>query len=221
MRVRIGARTLGLVMAFGAGLLISAVAYQLTLEAAKTSSGAGGVASGFFSGALAFFLGDAVIDRFGGKDRKSSEGDQAAGGALAIVLGTVLDGIPESIVIGVSLLAGAGASVPVVVAVFLSNIAEAAPATTGLRLGGWSPARILVMWGGITVVSGLASLVGFAAFGSASPQTIAFVLAFAGGAILVMLADTMMPEAFALGGRLVGLATAVGFALAFALSQFA
>jgi ZIP family zinc transporter len=139
---------------------------------------------------------------------------------LAIVLGTVLDGIPESVVIGVSLLAGAGAtSVPIVVAVFLSNIAESISATTGLSQGGWKSIRILAMWGGITLISGLSALAGYALFGSASPQTIAFVLAFAGGAILVMLADTMMPEAFARGGKLVGLVTAVGFALAFALSQ--
>jgi zinc transporter, ZIP family len=219
LRFRIQKRTLGLVMAFGVGLLISAVAYQLTEEAAKTSAGGGGVGLGFFSGAVVFFLGDFLIDRKGGQHRKRSEGSQATGSGLAIVLGTVLDGIPESLVIGVSLLAGAGASLPLVVAVFLSNIAEAVPATTGLVLGGWKPARVLAMWGGITIVSGLSSLAGYALFGNASPAVIAYVLAFAGGAILVMLADTMMPEAFELGGKLVGLATAIGFALAFALTQ--
>jgi ZIP family zinc transporter len=219
IRFRIAPKALGLVMGFGSGLLISAVAYQLTEEAANTSAGGRGVALGFFSGALIFFLGDLAIDHYGGNDRKRSEGSQSAGSALAIVLGIVLDGIPESIVIGLSLLGGAGVSVPIVVAVFLSNVAEAAPATTGLVLGGWRPRRVLAMWGGITVVSGLSSLVGYTLFGSASPEAIAYVLAFAGGAILVMLADTMMPEAFELGGRLVGLATAVGFALAFALTQ--
>jgi ZIP family zinc transporter len=207
-------------MAFGAGLLISAVAYQLTEEAATTSAGDGGVGIGFFSGAVVFFLGDLLIDRVGGENRKRSEGSQAAGRALGIVLGTVLDGIPESIVIGVSLLAGAGVSVAIVVAVLLSNVAEAAPATTGLILAGWGRGRILAMWGGITLVSALSALAGYVLFGTASPRTIAFVLAFAGGAILVMLADTMMPEAFELGGKPAGLATAVGFALAFFLGQF-
>lgn len=220
LRFRINLRTLGLVMAFGAGLLISAVAYQLTEEAATTSAGDGGVGIGFFSGAVVFFLGDLLIDRVGGENRKRSEGSQAAGRALGIVLGTVLDGIPESIVIGVSLLAGAGVSVAIVVAVLLSNVAEAAPATTGLILAGWGRGRILAMWGGITLVSALSALAGYVLFGSASPRTIAFVLAFAGGAILVMLADTMMPEAFELGGKPAGLATAVGFALAFFLGQF-
>jgi ZIP family zinc transporter len=220
LRFRINSRTLGLVMAFGAGLLISAVAYQLTEEAATTSAGDGGVGIGFFSGAVVFFLGDLLIDRVGGENRKRSEGSQAAGRALGIVLGTVLDGIPESIVIGVSLLAGAGVSVAIVVAVLLSNVAEAAPATTGLILAGWGRGRILAMWGGITLVSALSALAGYVLFGSASPRTIAFVLAFAGGAILVMLADTMMPEAFELGGKPAGLATAVGFALAFFLGQF-
>ena len=212
-----GRRVLGAVMAFGAGVLISAVAFDLVEEAFDTSAGAGGVASGLFAGALTFFVGDALIDRMGGANRKSSGGEQAEGSGLAIVLGAVLDGIPESIVLGVGLIDGTGVSVPFIAAVFLSNLPEGLAATTGLLRSRWSRAHVLVLWGVVALVSALAALLGFVAFDGVSPGTVAFVLSFAGGAILTMLADTMMPEAFENEGRLVGLLTTAGFALAFAL----
>jgi ZIP family zinc transporter len=218
LRFRIRPRVLGLIMAFGAGVLISAVAYELVGEAFETAAGSGGVALGLFAGAGAFFAGDFLIDRLGGQDRKSSGGEQGAGSALAIVLGIVLDGIPESIVIGLGLLEGSGVSVAVIAAVFLSNLPEAVAATTGLTRTGWTRARILFLWTGVMMVCAFSSLVGYAAFDTASPRTIAFVLAFAGGAVLTMLADTMMPEAFKHGGKIVGLATTLGFAVAFALT---
>jgi ZIP family zinc transporter len=214
---RIERRVLGIVMAFGAGVLISAVAFDLVEEAFETSAGAGGVAAGFFAGALVFFGGDLLIDRMGGERRKSSGGEQAEGSGLAIVLGAVLDGIPESIVLGIGLLGGTGVSVAFIAAVFLSNLPEGLAATTGLLAAGWSRRDVLLLWSGVALVSALSSLLGYAAFDGVSPGTVAFVLAFAGGAILTMLADTMMPEAFAYEGRLVGLVTAAGFALAFGL----
>jgi ZIP family zinc transporter len=121
-------------------------------------------------------------------------------------------------VIGLGLLEGVGVSVAVLVAVFLSNLPEAIAATSGLMKSGWTSARIIALWIAVTVTCGLASLAGYAFFENASGDTIAFVLAFAGGAILTMLADTMMPEAFEHGGRLVGVFTTIGFALAFAIS---
>jgi ZIP family zinc transporter len=216
-QLHIDRRVLGLIMAFGAGVLISAVAFDLVEEAFDTSAGAGGVAAGFFAGAIVFFAGDALIDRMGGNQRKSSGGEQADGSGLAIVLGAVLDGIPESIVLGIGLLGGTGVSVAFIAAVSLSNLPEGLAATTGLRSAGWSRRDVLLPWGGVALVSALASLVGYAAFDGVGPGTVAFVLAFAGGAILTMLADTMMPEAYEEEGRLVGLSTAAGFALAFAL----
>jgi ZIP family zinc transporter len=218
LRVRVSSLVLGLVMAFGAGVLISAVAYELVGEAFDTSAGSGGVALGLFAGCAAFSVGDALIDRLGGAQRKHSGGGQAGGSALAIVLGIVLDGIPESIVIGLGLLAGEGVSVAVLAAVFLSNLPEAVAATSGLAKAGWARRRILGLWLLVTAVAGLASLAGYALLEDASASTIAFVLAFAGGAVLTMLADTMMPEAFEHGGKLVGVFTTVGFAIAFALS---
>ena len=205
-------------MGFGSGVLISAVAYELVGEASATADRRAAVALGLFAGCGVFFAGDAIIDRMGGADRKSSTGLQASGSALAIVLGIVLDGIPESAVIGLGLLEGTGVSAAMIVAVFLSNLPEAIAATSGLTKSGWAQSKIIILWVGVTVVSGLAALAGYAFFDGASGDTVAFVLAFAGGAILTMLADTMMPEAFANGGRLVGALTTAGFALAFAIS---
>jgi zinc transporter, ZIP family len=105
-------------------------------------------------------------------------------------------------------------------AVFLSNLPESIAATSELRAGGWAPRRVLGMWVLVALLGALASLAGYAVLGDASPSTVAAVLAHAGGAILTMLADTMMPEAFAHGGRLVRPVTSLGFALAFAISGF-
>jgi ZIP family zinc transporter len=210
-------RLLGLIMAFGAGVLISAVAFDLVEEAVDTAHGDRIVALGLAVGALTFFAGDAVIDRMGGADRKRSGGQQAGGSGLAIVLGAVLDGIPESLVLGIGLLGGAGVSVAFLAAVFISNVPEGIAATSGLRASGWTARHVLGLWGVVVLVSALASLAGFALFDHASGTTVAFVLSFAGGAVLTMLADTMMPEAFENGGNLVGLFTTAGFALAFAL----
>jgi ZIP family zinc transporter len=215
---RIGERPLGLVMAFGSGVLISAVAYELVLDAVDTSAGGEGVALGLLAGALTFYAGDSAIGRMGGANRKRSEGAGEESSGLAITLGIVLDGIPESIVIGLTLIGGGGVSIAVLAAVFLSNLPEAMAATTGLGKGGWSRERILGLWVVLAIVSGLAAMAGFGIFDSASATSIAFVEAFAAGAILTMLADTMMPEAFKHGGKLVGLFTTLGFLVAFALS---
>jgi ZIP family zinc transporter len=218
LRFRISSRALGLVMAFGAGVLISAVAYELVEEAFDIADGAGIVALGLFAGCAAFSLGDGLIDRLGGASRKRSRGDQASGSPLAIVLGIVLDGIPESIVLGLTVLTTGSVSVAFLVAVFLSNLPEAVAATSGLVAAGWRRSHVLGLWGTVMLASGLAALAGYALLENASPTTIAFINAFAGGAILTMLADTMMPEAFEHGGKLVGIFTTLGFAVAFAIT---
>jgi zinc transporter, ZIP family len=216
--VQMPSRSIGVVMAFGAGVLISAVAYELVGEAVDTTAGGGGVALGLFGGALTYFAGDALIGRLGG--RTDDGGSEAAGGsAMSIVLGSVLDGIPETAVLGLSLLTGEGVSVAVLAAVFLSNLPEAIAATTGLAAAGWTSGRVLGLWALVALVCGLAALAGYVLLDGASPRTVAVVLAFAGGAVLTMLADAMMPEAFERGGKLAGLATTFGFALAFAISE--
>ena len=219
LRFNISRKALGLTMAFGAGVLLSAVAYDLVQEAFNvTADGGLWVAAGLAAGAVTFYAGDVFIDRMGGADRKSLTRDNEAGSPLAIVLGIILDGIPESIVIGLTLLGGGIIDLAVVIAVFMSNVPESIAATTGLRAKGWAPSRIMGLWALVALVSGVASLVGFALFSGLPPATVAFVDAFAAGAILTMLADTMIPEAFQFGGKQAGLATTLGFGLAFGLT---
>jgi len=221
LRFSIGLRAIGLVMAFGAGVLISAVSFDLIEEASGMASGQGPVAVGLFAGCLVFFGGDRLIDRLGGSGRKRAAGTDGGGSALAIVLGTVLDGIPESAVIGLTIYQGGAVGAAYLTAVFLSNLPESISATTGLVTGGWRKSRVLWMWVAIVVVSGIASLGGYALFQESSPDTVAVVLAFAAGAILTMLANTMMPEAYEHSGKLVGVVTTLGFAVAYAIHSLA
>ena len=209
----IGRRLLGMIMAFGAGVLISAVAYELVEEAVVTSAHSFVIAAGFALGAVVFYVGTLLIDtRLAGR--------AGSAGGLAIVLGAVLDGIPESVVIGASLLTGDQASVAVIVAVFLSNIPEAIAASSDLVDGGWTRGRTLALWSAVVVTSTLAAGLGSVLLQDASGTWLAGIQAFAGGAILTMLADEMLPEAFeyAKHNKSVGLAVAFGFAVAASLS---
>lgn len=217
LRLRASQRVIGLIMAFGAGVLISALSFELTDEAFRRG-GSDTVALGLTVGALSFFGGDWIIDRQGGNHRKRSGGEQAGGSGGAIVVGAMLDGIPESIAIGVSLLGGGSVGIAVVAAVFLSNVPESLSAATGLSKAGHSARWILCLWAAVAVISALAAALGYAFLGDASPNLIGFIQAFAAGAILTMLADTMMPESFQHAGRYVGLFTVLGFAVAFLLS---
>jgi ZIP family zinc transporter len=214
---RISLRTIGLIMGFGAGVLISAVAFDLVQEAADSASGNWPLVVGMFSGCAVFAGGDWLIDRSGGGNRKDPSGAQKDGSALAIVLGSVLDGIPESMVIGLTIFEGGKVGAAYLTAVFISNLPESISSTSGLLTGGWKKARILWMWIAIALISGLASLAGYSLFQHASPNTVAFILTFAAGAILTMLADTMMPEGYEHGGKWVGVVTTLGFAIAFVI----
>ena len=169
-------------------------------------------------GALVFFAGDSVISRLGYQDRKDIDGAAPEGSPLTIVLGTFLDGIPESAVLGLTLLQTGEIGLSMLVAVFVSNLPESVAATTSLRAAGWRAVQVIGLWSAIAVASGIASALGYALLDGASPTILAFILAFAGGAILTMLATSMMPEAFEHGGRLVGLATTLGFAVAFGIN---
>ena len=217
LRFRIGLRAIGLIMGFGSGVLISALSFDLVQEAVDKSSGHGWVVGGFFAGCLVFFGGDRLIDHLGGGDRKDADGDQEGGSSLGIVLGSVLDGIPESMVIGLTIFEGGAVGAAYLAAVFISNLPESISSSSGLLTGGWEKSRILWMWVAIALVSGLASLAGYGLFQDSPPDTVAFVLAFAAGAILTMLAETMMPEAFEHGGKWVGVVTTLGFAVAFTI----
>lgn len=215
---RASTRIIGLVMGFGSGVLISALSFELTREAFDKAGG-DAVVIGLSLGALTFFAGDWIIDHRGGEHRKRSGGQQSDGQPGAIVLGSLLDGIPESVAIGATLLGGGGIGLPVVAAVFMSNIPESMSAATGLRKAGHSPRWILGLWTAVALVSALASALGFVLLDGAPPDIVAAIQAFAAGAILTMLADTMLPEATENGGSAVGLVTVLGFTLAFLLSQ--
>jgi ZIP family zinc transporter len=216
---RPGTRAIGSTLAFGAGALISAVSYDLVLDAFETD--AQSAALGFTLGALAFFAGDAAIDRFGGHGRKSMTGEaQASGSPLAIVLGTVLDGIPESVILGATLVEGGAVSVAFVVAVFVSNVPEAVSGTSGLLKAGWRRRSVVGLWCAVVAISTVAAAIGWLAFDQLPALDGATLLGFAAGAMLVMVADTLMPEAFEHAGRVAGLFTTLGFAVSFALTQY-
>jgi ZIP family zinc transporter len=220
LRWQIPPRIVGLVLAFGAGALISAVAFELIDEATEVAGGTGVVGLGLAIGALTFFGGDWFIDRRGGENRKSTTSEQTEGNPGAIMLGTVLDGVPESIVIGGSLVVGGGISAAMVAATFMSNLPEALGATAGLVKTGTPARRLMMMWTGIVALSGVSAAIGFWVLKDAPDTLGAFFQSFAAGAVLTMLSDTMMPEAFEEGGNLVGLFTVLGFALAVWLSSF-
>lgn len=221
LRLHAQERLIALIMGFGSGVLISALAFELAAESFR-QGGAPGVVIGLLAGALTFYAGDAWLDHRGGEHRKRSGGNPEkapsnAGGP--IVLGSLLDGIPESVAIGASLVGGGKVSVPIVAAVFLSNVPESLSAATGLRKAKHSDRWIIGLWVMVAAVSAAAAGLGFLTLGGSSPLTLALIQAFAAGAILTMLADTMLPEAVEGGGSLVGLATVLGFTLAFLLSQ--
>ncbi len=208
---------IGLILGFGAGTLISAVSFELTDEAYDLG-GADAVVVGLTAGALAYFVGDLLVERRGGSERMNPLRDAAATGGTALLLGAVLDGIPESAVIGLTLLDGGSVGVPVLAAVFISNLPESISSSSGMRAAGSTTRHVLVTWGSVVLVSAISAAAGYGLLENASGNTVALIDAFAGGAVITMLADTMMPEAFQHGGRAVGLLTVLGFAAAYLLT---
>jgi zinc transporter, ZIP family len=201
-------RPLRLVTAFGAGVLISAVAYELVGEAVIDTVSGLSVAAGFVLGSLVFYGVSALVEKW------TSGHAQGTG----ILIGAALDGVPESAVLGLSLLAGGGVSIAVLVAVFISNVPEGLSSSTGLAADGHSRRQIIGTWLVVVAVSGLVAALSYAALGGAGGDVIAFIEAFAAGAILTMLADDMIPDAYVEGDKLPGVAAAAGFAVAALLS---
>ena len=206
-------------MALGAGVLVSSVAFELMDEAYKIG-GLDAAAPGLLLGAAVIYLADREVNRRGGERRKNS-GDAQGGSATAIAIGALLDGIPESAAIGISLIEGGGVGIALVAAVFLSNVPEGLFSAAGMRRAGRSPSYVLGLWGAVTLASTLAALLGYLFLDGASGNVVAFIQSFAAGAILTMLASTMMPEAYEDGGPVVGVVTTVGFLMAFVLSRVA
>jgi zinc transporter, ZIP family len=216
-------RLIAAVMAFGSGVLISALSFDLMDEAFRRG-GLDATGAGFVAGAAIYTAANWVVARQGAKHRKRSGEQQKSekddpGSGLGIAIGALLDGIPESLVIGLSLLAGEGVSRVAVIAVFVSNVPEGLASSAGMKRAGRGPAYIFGVWGGIALVSGLAAIAGYVAFEGAPPYVVAASTAVAAGAILAMLVDTMIPEAFETAHDFAGLITVLGFLMAFALSK--
>ncbi|WP_089406320.1 ZIP family metal transporter [Geodermatophilus saharensis] len=225
--VRVPRTLIASVMAFGSGVLFSAVAFDLVEEAADTG-GLGPTAIGFVGGALAYLVANALLARRGARHRKRSGGegperqpseDEQSGSGAAIAIGALLDGVPESVVLGLSLLGGGAVSAPVLAAVFISNVPEGLSSAAGMKASGRRAGYVFGVWGGIAVVSGVAALVGYLALGDAPPEAVAVITAVAAGAILTMIADTMIPEAFERTRTWTGVITTVGFLVAFAIER--
>jgi ZIP family zinc transporter len=210
-------RTISIVMAVGAGVLISSVAFEL-MDEAYERGGFDAVAVGLVLGAVLYFAADLAVSRKA-KHRKRSQGQQEGSSGTAIAIGALIDGIPESAAIGISLLGGGAVSVAMVAAVFLSNVPEGLSAAAGMKKAGRSTAYILGLWGSVVVASAAAALFGYLFLSGAPGDVIAAIQAFAAGAVLTMLASTMMPEAYEEGGAVVGVVTTVGFLVAFVLSR--
>jgi ZIP family zinc transporter len=216
-------RLVASVMAFGSGVLISALSFDLMDEAFK-QGGFVSTASGFLVGAVVYSLAAWFLNSRGAAHRKRSVGhqkteEQQSGSGLAIALGALLDGIPESIVIGLTLLTGKGVSLVAVIAIFISNLPEGLSSSSGMRKAGRSARYVFSVWIGITLMSGLAAIAGYTIFGSFSPAVISATTAVAAGAILTMLIDTMIPEAYEGEHGLAGLMTVFGFLVAFVTSK--
>jgi ZIP family zinc transporter len=221
--VRVPQQIIAAVMAFGSGVLISALSFDLAQEAAETG-GLLPTVLGFLAGAAAYVLANAVLARRGARHRKRSgdlqvsESEQSGSGS-AIAIGALLDGVPESVVLGLSLLGGGGVSTAVVAAVFISNVPEGLSSAAGMRGAGRSARYVFGVWTAIAVASGASAALGYALLGSASPETVAVITAVAAGAILTMIADTMIPEAFERTHLLTGFITTLGFLTAFSISR--
>jgi ZIP family zinc transporter len=221
--LKVPQRLIAAIMAFGSGVLISALSFELMDEAYR-EGGFNASALGFLGGAAVYTAANWALNHFGARHRKRSGEQQPSeaedsGSGLAIAVGALLDGIPESIVIGLSMLKGGVVSTVAVAAIFLSNVPEGLSSAAGMKKAGRSPTYIFGIWGAIALASGVASLIGYSVFQDYSSAVVAFTTAVAAGAILAMLVDTMIPEAFEVAHDFAGLITVAGFLAAFALSR--
>lgn len=214
----VGPKWTGLIMAFGAGAIISAAAYQLVLGAVAEAQMEILAGLGLTAGALTFYFADKWVDGMGGEHRIDIDGGQAGGSGTGILLGSLLDGVPESLVLGLSLVHSPQVSLAFIFAVAISNIPQGLGGTTGMLSSGWARSKITRLWLAVCGLSILAAALGYGLAQLLPDATGAAVDAFAAGALLVMLTDSMIPESFEHGGRETGLFLVLGFGVALTMT---
>ena len=211
-------RQVGLVLAFGAGALISAVSFELAGEGIKVGS-LRATAIGLGAGAFTYFALDGLIASRKSSGRGRSGRAQGSDAGTALALGAFLDGIPEQLVLGIGLASGEGVGVGLLVAIFVSNLPEAIGSASEMERAGTARPKILRLWGAVAGICTLATVAGYALADATSGEFAASIDGFAAGALLVMLIDSMIPDATRDSGRVAGLVTTLGFAVATALSS--
>ena len=214
-------------MAFGSGVLVAALAFSLIDEAFSLSESIISVIVGFVLGGLSYTTANYILNKKSRgltKHRKKSHGENAGGGkgasGLALLIGSVMDNIPENMALGISLVTGGTINIVLIVAIFLSNFPEGLSSAQGMKSNGRSKKYIVALWSIAVVIGTISSVIGFTFLSNTSPFIISIAISFAAGAILTMLAESMIPEAHAEGGSSrIGIATMAGFAIAFILGR--
>ncbi len=215
--VKIQKKMIGYIMAFGTGVLLGAASFELLNESIEL----GGLfitSIGFLLGAGVFTVIDLIIASKGGQERKRSKQNPGNHAGLAIFFGTLLDAIPESVIIGVSLI-GNNVSWLLVIAIFISNFPEGLSSSIGLKEDGYSNKRILLLWSTVLVLSSLCSVLGYVFLQDVTEGVISGINAFAAGGIVAMISSTMMPEAHEEGGPVTGMISALGLICAVYLTS--
>jgi len=232
------------IMAFGSGVLVAALTFSLVEEAFSLSQSIPPVVIGFILGGVSYSVANRILDKKSSghgnspansntrgtrsnsspvRNRKRSHGDNAGGGksasGLSLLVGSVMDNIPENMALGISLVTGGAVNVVLIAAIFISNFPEGLASTEGMKSNGRSKKYIIGLWSISVIIGTISTAIGFAVLSKASPFVISVAISFAAGTILVMLAESMIPEAFEEGGSKIGLATMAGFAIAFILGR--
>jgi ZIP family zinc transporter len=205
--VRVPTKVIGALAGFGAGALVAAIAFDLIPESEALDEVA--ISLWLLVGAATFILSDRVVEaRFGGEETSGPA-------PLGIVVGSVVDGVPESAIFGIQIASGQPISIAFLGAVFISNVPQALAPSADLARAGWRWTRLLSMWAVVVVACGVTAGLGYAV-AQASGVTGDRMAAFAAGGLLAMLTDSLMPYAFDRGGSWAGAWTVVGFAVSLA-----
>ena len=214
------------IMAFGSGVLVAALAFSLIEESFSLSQSIPPVIIGFIGGGLSYTIANYFLNRKSAgnlRRRKRSHGEDAGGSknasGLALLVGSVMDNIPENMALGISLITGGTVNIVLIVAIFISNFPEGLASTVGMKANGKSSKQVIILWSIAVFISTISSVIGFKVLSNTNPFLISIAISFAAGAILVMLAESMIPEAYEEGGIKIGIATMIGFVIAFVLGK--